>query len=115
LILDEADEMLSVGFVQNMKDIILRLPKDAQIALFSATMPRDILVISQKFMREPVQILVKKEQLTLDGINQYYVSIGREEWKFPTLINIYKNVQIGQSIIFTSRKERVKELAASLR
>jgi superfamily II DNA/RNA helicase len=71
--------------------------------------------MTKKFMRNPVQILVKNEQLTLDGIKQFYVSIAKEEWKFDTLVEIYKSVEIGQCMIFANKKERVIELAAKLK
>lgn len=107
--------MLGRGFVEQMKEIIHKMPPDIQIALFSATMPNEILEMTDKFMRNPVKILVKKEQLTLDGIKQYYVSIDKEEWKFDTLVEIYKHLEIGQCIIFANKKERVAELAQKLR
>jgi translation initiation factor 4A len=115
IVLDEADEMLGRGFVDQMKEIIQKLPPDIQVALFSATMPPEILEMTQKFMRTPVQILVKNEQLTLDGIKQFYVSIAKEEWKFDTLVELYKNVEIGQCMIFANKKERVIELANKLK
>jgi len=115
IVLDEADEMLGRGFVDQMKDIIQQLPPDIQVALFSATMPPEILEMTEKFMRKPVQILVKNEQLTLDGIKQFYVSIAKEEWKFDTLVEIYKSVEIGQCMIFANKKERVIELANKLK
>lgn len=115
IVLDEADEMLGRGFVDQMKEIIQKLPPDIQVALFSATMPPEILDMTNKFMRNPVRILVKNEQLTLDGIKQYYISIDREEWKFETLVELYKHVEIGQCMIFANKKERVIELANKLR
>lgn len=71
--------------------------------------------MTNKFMRDPIRILVKNEQLTLDGIKQYYISIDREEWKFETLVELYKHVEIGQCMIFANKKERVIELATKLR
>lgn len=115
IVLDEADEMLGRGFVDQMKDIIQNLPPDIQVALFSATMPPEILEMTNKFMRDPIRILVKNEQLTLDGIKQYYISIDKEEWKFDTLVELYKHVEIGQCMIFANKKERVIELASKLR
>jgi len=73
LCLDEADEMLSRGFREAMYDIFQYMPSDVQICLFSATMPVEIKDMSKKFMRDPVRILVKAGQLTLDGIAQYYL------------------------------------------
>lgn len=66
-------------------------------------------------MSNPVKILVKNEQLTLDGIKQFYISMDKDEQKFPTLLQLYKNLAIGQCMVFTNRKERVQELADKLR
>lgn len=66
-------------------------------------------------MKSPIKILVKNEQLTLDGIKQFYISMEKDEQKFPTLLQLYKNLNIGQCMVFTNRKERVQELADKLR
>jgi superfamily II DNA/RNA helicase len=71
--------------------------------------------MTEKFMKQPVKILVKNEQLTLDGIKQFYISMEEEAQKFPTLIQLYKNMAIAQCMVFTNRKERVNELAEKLR
>ena len=68
------------------------MPGDVQVGLFSATMPSEILKITKQFMRDPATILVKNEELTLDGIKQYYIAIEKDEWKFETLIELYKNL-----------------------
>ncbi len=115
IVLDEADEMLSRGFVEEVKSIFENLPTDVQVCLFSATMPPEILEITEKFMKDPIKILVKNEQLTLDGIKQFYISMEKDEQKFPTLLQLYKNMAIVQCMVFTNRKERVEELAAKLR
>jgi len=73
------------------------------------------LEITVKFMKDPIKILVKNEQLTLDGIKQYYISMEKDEQKFPTLLQLYKNIAITQCMVFTNRKERVQELADKLR
>jgi translation initiation factor 4A len=91
-ILDEADEMLSRGFKQQIQEIFKHLPSDIQVGLFSATMPKEILDITKDFMRDPAKILVKRENLTLEGIRQYYVAIPEEKFKFNVLTEIYKNL-----------------------
>jgi len=88
-ILDEADEMLSRGFKDQIYDIFTALPSNAQVGLFSATMPPDALEITQKFMNNPVRILVKRDELTLEGIKQFYVSVEKEDWKLDTLCDLY--------------------------
>src|SRR6056300_954901 len=77
-ILDEADEMLSRGFKTQIQDIFKYLPGDIQIALFSATLPPDILKLTPHFMRDPAKILVKNQELTLEGIHQYYIAVEKE-------------------------------------
>ncbi len=93
-ILDEADEMLSRGFKTQIQDIFQYIPGDVQVCLFSATMPNEILKMSGEFMRDPAKILVKKEELTLEGIRQYYIPIKEEHWKLDILIELYKNIGI---------------------
>ena len=107
VVLDEADEMLSRGFVEEVKLIFENLPADIQVCLFSATMPPEILEMTEKFMKDPIKILVKKEQLTLDGIKQFCISMEEDSQKFPTLIQLYKNMDITQCMVFTNRKDRV--------
>lgn len=85
------------------------------MGLFSATMPPEILEITKKFMRNPATILVKNEELTLDGIKQFYIPIDKEEWKFPTLVELYKNLEIQQCIIFCNQKTTVDELTEKFR
>jgi|Transcript_8049 translation initiation factor 4A len=105
--LDEADEMLSRGFKDQIYDIFQHLPPKVQVCLFSATMPADILEISQRFMRDPVRILVKRDELTLDGIRQFYIAIEKEEWKLETLCDLYETLTITQAIIYCNTRRKV--------
>ena len=100
LILDEADEMLSRGFKDQIYDVFRTLNPNIQVVLLSATMPPDVLEVTSRFMREPIRILVKKEELTLEGIRQFYVSVEREEWKLDTLCDHYETLTITQAVIF---------------
>ncbi|KAK7945823.1 hypothetical protein WMY93_001551 [Mugilogobius chulae] len=84
-VLDEADEMLSRGFKDQIYEIFQKLSTNIQVVLLSATMPADVLEVTKKFMRDPIRILVKKEELTLEGIKQFYINVEREEWKLDTL------------------------------
>jgi translation initiation factor 4A len=113
LILDEADEMLSQGFADQIYEIFRYLPRDIQVALFSATMPDDVLELTKKFMRTPTRILVKKESLTLEGIKQFYVAV-EEEHKLETLMDLYESVSIAQSVIFANTKRKVDYIADHL-
>jgi len=107
LIFDEADEMLSRGFEEQIKDIIATVSLDSQIGVFSATMPPEILEITRKIAREPVEIIVKTAQLTLQGIRQFYVNCDKDEWKLDTLCDLYNDFSINQSVIFCNTKHTV--------
>jgi len=99
LIMDEADEMLSAGFLDQIKDILSQVPENTQIGLFSATLPPDTLEITEKFMQDPLKIIVTRDQLALQGINQYYVFVEQERNKFATLIDLYDSISLAQSVI----------------
>eukprot|EP01105_Mastigella_eilhardi_P005179 TRINITY_DN16950_c0_g1_i1.p2 TRINITY_DN16950_c0_g1~~TRINITY_DN16950_c0_g1_i1.p2 ORF type:complete len:451 (-),score=124.24 TRINITY_DN16950_c0_g1_i1:1647-2999(-) len=107
LVLDEADEMLSRGFKDQIYDIFQALPAQIQVGLFSATMPPEAIEISERFMKNPVKILVKKDELTLEGIKQFYVAVEREEWKLDTLCDLYETLSISQSVIFCNTRRKV--------
>jgi translation initiation factor 4A len=110
LVLDEADEMLSDGFKEQVYTIFQYLPSKIQVALFSATMPPELNVLTKKFMRNPVEIFVKAEQLTLEGISQYYVALDNDNQKYDTLKDIYGIISISQSIIYCNSIKRVTDL-----
>jgi translation initiation factor 4A len=110
-VLDEADEMLSRGFKDQIYEIFKSLPPNVQVALFSATMPPDILQLTEKFMRSPVKILVKKDELTLEGIRQFYIAVEKEDWKLDTLCDLYETLTITQAIIYCNTRRRVDWLA----
>jgi len=106
-VLDEADEMLSKGFEEIIKDIFQTLPADVQVGIFSATLPPECLDITKKFMNQPVNILVKQEELTLQGINQFYVNCEKEQWKYETLCDLYNDINITQAVIFCNARRKV--------
>jgi len=114
-ILDEADEMLSRGFKDQIYDIFQALPPRVQVGLFSATMPSEALEITERFMREPVRILVKRDELTLEGIKQFYISVEREEWKLDTLCDLYDTLNITQAVIFCNTRRKVDFLTDKMR
>lgn len=113
-VLDEADEMLSRGFKEQIYDVFKYMPETVQCAIFSATMPLDVLEVTQKFMRDPVRILVKKDQLTLEGIKQFFIAIDREEWKFDTLCDLYSTLTITQAIIYCNTRRKVDWLTEKM-
>jgi len=113
-VLDEADEMLSRGFKDQIYDIFRLLPSTTQVILLSATMPMDVLEVTKRFMREPIRILVKKEELTLEGIKQFYISVEREEWKLDTLCDLYETLTITQAVIFCNTRRKVDWLTEKM-
>jgi len=115
VILDEADEMLSSGFKDQVYNIFQFLSKDVQIALFSATLPNEIIPLTEKFMRNPIRISVAAEQLTLEGIKQYYVALDDDRQKYDTLKDLYNSVTMTQCIIYCNSKERVQDLYEAMK
>lgn len=115
-VLDEADEMLSRGFRDSIHEIFSLIENldNMQTVLLSATMPSDVLAVTKEFMRDPIRILVKKEQLTLEGIKQFYVDVQKEEWKLETLMDLYATLSITQSVIFCNSRRKVQYLAEKM-
>ncbi|KAJ1958369.1 translation initiation factor eIF4A [Linderina pennispora] len=114
-VLDEADEMLSRGFKDQIYEVFQLLPAEVQVVLLSATMPTDVLEVTTKFMRDPIRILVKRDELTLEGIKQFYISVEREEFKFDTLADLYETINITQAVIFCNTRRKVDFLTEKLR
>ena len=115
VILDEADEMLSSGFKEQVYNIFQYLNKNVQIALFSATLPNNIYQITNKFMRDPVKISVKAESLTLEGIKQYYVAVEDDRQKYLTLKDLYQYISMSQCIIYANSVKRVVDLYEAMK
>jgi ATP-dependent RNA helicase len=115
LILDEADEMLNKGFKEQIYDIYRYLPPETQVVLISATLPNEVLDMTSKFMTDPIRILVKRDELTLEGIKQFFVAVEKEEWKFDTLCDLYDTLTITQAVIFVNTKKKVDWLTEKMR
>lgn len=115
-VLDEADQMLDRGFKEQIYEIFsCGLPTDTQVALFSATMPSEAMELTKKFMRDPITILVKKEELTLDAIKQFYIACEKEEFKLDTLCDLYETLTITQAIIYCNARRKVDWLTESMK
>jgi len=111
LVLDEADEMLGErGFQDQVYEVFGVVPKDIQVCLFSATLPKEVLHVCHTFMRHPTKILVKAQELTLDGLKQYYIAVEDDGMKIDTLLDLYQTFNINQAIIFANRKRTVEML-----
>jgi translation initiation factor 4A len=112
--MDEADEMLSKGFKDQVYEIFQFVPTTTQSCIFSATMPPAALEITEKFMKNPISLLIKTEMVTLDGISQFYLGIEQESWKVATLLDLYERLRIRQTIIFVNSKRKAEHLKEQL-
>ncbi|KIJ37375.1 hypothetical protein M422DRAFT_231726 [Sphaerobolus stellatus SS14] len=115
LVLDEADELLNKGFKDQIYDVYRYLPPATQVVLLSATLPYDVLEMTTKFMTDPVRILVKRDELTLEGIKQFFVAVEKEDWKFDTLCDLYDTLTITQAVIFCNTRRKVDWLTEKMR
>jgi ATP-dependent RNA helicase len=113
LILDEADEMLNNNFKNQIYELHRYLPP-SQIVIVSATMPASVLEMTNLFMKDPLSILVSRDQLTLEGIKQFYVNVDKEGYKFDTLCDLYNTLIISQAVIFCNSKDKVEELTRKM-
>jgi superfamily II DNA/RNA helicase len=110
LVLDEADEMLSIGFKEQIYQIFQYLPQNICVSLFSATLPSELHELTGKFMRDPIKILVKSEMLTLEGIAQYYIALENDNDKFNTIKDLFGWISSSQAIIYCNSLKRVSDL-----
>ncbi|SOV09630.1 ATP-dependent RNA helicase FAL1 [Ustilago sp. UG-2017a] len=115
LILDESDELLNMGFKDQIYDVYRYLPPSTQVVLLSATLPQDVLEMTSKFMTDPIRILVKRDELTLEGIKQFFVAVEKEEWKFDTLCDLYDTLTITQAVIFCNTRRKVDWLSGKMK
>lgn len=115
LVIDEADEMLSSGFKDQMYNIFQHLHNDIQVALFSATYSQELEELSKSFMQNPTQIRVKAEELTLQGIAQYYINLLDDVQKYETIKDIFESLTISQAIIYCNSTHRVDDLCEAMK
>ena len=114
LVLDEADEILSKGFKEQIYDIYRYLPASVQVVLVSATLPQEVLELTDKFMTDPTKVLIKRDEITLEGIRQFFIRVEKEEWKFDTLCDIFDQLTVTQCIIFCNTRRKVDWLTARM-
>jgi len=99
LVLDEGNDLLKMGFKSQVYDIYHYLTPATQVVLFSSTLPCDVLEMATEFMTNPICILVKGDELVMDGLKQFFVAVEEEDWKFDSLCNLYNTLTITQAVI----------------
>jgi translation initiation factor 4A len=115
IILDEADQMLEDLFQEQVKCILgFKFPASTHIALFSATMSTEVVEIADRFLQDPVKILLPADKVTLQGIKQFYVEVEREDWKFDVLTDIYQHLHINQALIYVNKRQKAEWLAKKM-
>ena len=115
VVLDEADELLSSGFKDQIYNIFQYLPPDVQVVLVSATLPDSISGVIEKIMRNPIKISVKREMLTLEGIAQYYIAVDDDRQKYLTLKDLFSFLSVSQCIIYCNSVKRVQDLYEAMK
>lgn len=115
LILDEADELLSSGFIDALYDIFRYLKENIQIGMFTATLPEHVEDISKRFMRDPVRLLLKSSELSLEGIKQYKIVLQNDRQKYDTIKDIFNSISVTQSIIYCNTIQRVEYIAKQMK
>lgn len=114
LVLDEADDLLKKEFAPQIQKIMINIPQESQICLFSATYPQEIINLTKKFLNDPIKILVEKEKISVEAIKHFYVPLDREDEKYDNLIDIYQQVSVCQAVIFVNSIEKGIELSNEL-
>jgi superfamily II DNA/RNA helicase len=108
IVLDEADDLLGRGFLEQINMIIKNVPPSSQACFFSATMPNDVIELSKSIMDNPVQILVKNDELTLEGIKQFYIACSTDEAKFDNIMQLFSCLNISQGMIYVNTCEKAE-------
>jgi translation initiation factor 4A len=115
IIVDEADQMLEDRFREQLQCILgMGFPPTTRCALFSATMNADVVEFAKSLLEDPVRILIPPEEVNLKGIRQYRVDLEREDWKFEVLLDLYKNLNIAQALIYCNKRQKAEWLAEKM-
>ena len=115
VILDEADQMLEDLFADQIRAILnSKFPSTTRLALFSATMPKNVIDVAENYLSDPVRILLPPDEVTLEGIKQYYVQLDREDWKLPVLLDLYQQITVNQALIYVNKRQKAEWLAKQL-
>lgn len=115
LIMDEADQMLEDLFYKQVMCILEKgFPAKTQVALFSATMPEQVVAVANKILRDPVRILISPTSVRLEGIQNFFIPLEKTEYKVDCVLDLYKNLSITQAVIFCNRRQGVEMLGSEM-
>jgi translation initiation factor 4A len=115
LIMDEADQMLEDLFYKQVMCILEKgFPSSTQVALFSATMPESVVEVANKILNDPVRILIPPTAVRLEGIQQFFINIDREDHKFECICDLYKHLNITQAVIFCNKRQKAEMIAEKM-
>lgn len=115
LVMDEADQMLEDLFYKQVMCILEKgFPEKTRVVLFSATMPEQVIEVANKILNDPVRILIPPDSVRLDGIQQFYINLDREDHKFECICDLYKNLNISQAVIFCNKRQKAEVLAEKM-
>jgi len=115
IVVDEADQMLEDRFREQLQHILdIGFPATTRCAFFSATLSEDVKEFATKLLDKPVKIIVPVEEVNLAGINQYSLSLEKEQWKFEVLLDLYKNLNITQALIFCNTRAKAEQLSSQM-
>jgi translation initiation factor 4A len=115
LVMDEADQMLEDRFKEQVLCILEKgFPSTTQVALFSATMDKEVIEVANTMLRNPVKILMDAKDVPLDGIKQLYVELEKENWKFDVLCDLYAQLTISQALVYVNERKKADLLAEKM-
>jgi superfamily II DNA/RNA helicase len=116
LILDEADELLADMFAEQIEAILQTgaFPTSCKLAMFSATMPEEVLTLADTYLKSPIKILLPAEKISLEGIRQFHIPCEKDDWKYDTLCDLYKHMTINQAIIFVNKRQTAEKLTKKM-
>ncbi|CAF1679846.1 unnamed protein product, partial [Adineta ricciae] len=115
IVFDNLDEILSYGFQKEIYEIIATLRKDFQSIVLLNTISEELMKLTENFLNNPINILPKNKELIFKDIQQYYVNVEREEWKFETLLDLLNLITINQIVLFCNSNEKIHWLTEKLR
>jgi len=114
LVIDEADDILSRGSEEHIYGICSHLLPSTQIVCVSSTIPREVLAMTEKFMTDPIEIVMRRDKIKID-LKQYFVAVEKEEWKFDTLCDLYETLStIDKSVIYCNTRRKSEWLASKM-